>query len=179
MPPPGLDTRVKVLTVSSVDFRRATVSLAIALTLVSACGGSDAGNGNNASAQSTSTTKPRATTTTLAVRTELGAAEPPDALVVEMGDYFFAPTELRISDSTLKVALRNISTPCPNCPPKFSVHDFYILDPATGLPMARSERLDPGKAGVFVVEGLKPGSYRFICSLHGTLEMNGTLEVTA
>ena len=160
-------------------------SLLIAVALASACAESNGDRQENASPTTkpqTSTTAMATTTTTLAARTEIGVPEPPDAVIVTMDGFEFTPSELRVSGGTLKVAMRNLEEPCPDevqCPPIFYAHFFAILGPNDTQPMVRSAELFPGQSGVFVVEGLKPGNYRFICTRHAKNEMRGTLEVTA
>ena len=154
--------------------------LTIAVTLTSGCGDSSAEREDSAPS-TTKTPPPPTTTTTLATRTEIWAPEPPDAIVLNMDGFEFDQTALRISGGTLKVAMRNLEEPCPrpiDCPPANFAHFFVILDPKRGVPLVRSEQIFPGQTGVFVVEGLKPGSYRFICSRHAKNGMMGTLEVT-
>ena len=149
----------------------------VATTVLASCG--EKSEPSAAPRRSTTTTV-AVTTTTLAYRTEKGAATPPDAVAVSMRDYKFDPSTVRSGSTTLRLALTNDETPCAesSCDADL-VHDFVILNSATGLPLARSDKLSPGESGVFVVEGIPAGTYRFFCSIHVMASMEGTLEVAA
>ena len=167
-----------------MDVGGSRVAIAVVtIGLLAGCGGSGSDNDEAGRADNASTTVSVSTTTSLVYRTEVGVPAPPDAVVVSMDDYKFMPSTLRVAQGTFKLSLSNVETPSPcagsGCGASFYDHDLVILDPVRGVPIARSERLAPGATGVFVVEGLQPGSYRFICTLHAQASMNGTIEVGA
>jgi plastocyanin len=157
----------------------------VTIAVLTGCGGSDSGDRENSAARNSSATS-TTTTTPLIFSTEIGVPAPQDAVVVSMDDNTFMPSTLRVPSGTFKVALSNLETvpPChgTGCGPSWSNHfrhDLAIIDPVRGVPIAQSERVAPGASAVFAIDGLAPGSYRFICTLHAQLSMNGQLEVAA
>lgn len=152
--------------------------IAVAIVLVATFGGCEGGSGDASSTSAPSTSMSAVTTTTLSYRTDVGAPPPSNALIVSMKDLKFLPSTLRTS-TNLRIWLSNDESPCvaSTCRVADSVHDLVILDGATGLPLARSDRLDPGESGLFVVDRMPKGSYRFFCALHVPASMEGTLEV--
>jgi plastocyanin len=163
-----------------MGIRGSCVALAaVAISVVAGCGGSESDE-DAAPAPTTSTTAKVAAAAPLVYRTELGVPAPQDAVVVSMKGFTYHPATLQATGPTVTFALSNEETLCsgPNCEEEAYDHDLRVLDPATGMAIARSELLAPGESGLFIVEGMQAGTYRFICSLHSNGGMNGTLEVT-
>lgn len=154
----------------------------VAMGALNGCRGDRASDeGRTPSAARTSSTTTTTTTVKVDFRTDRGALAPADAIRVSMKDYKFLPATLRASSTGFRVALTNDEIVCsaPTCRAADSAHDLVILNGATGLPLARSERLLPGESALFVVDRLAEGTYRFFCTLHVRASMEGTLEVTS
>ncbi len=97
-----------------------------------------------------------------------------------MEDYEFVPSELATKEGKVTIFLANTDDGVlsDGGRPDDEIHDFYIAS-EDGFPLAKSPRLDPGTTGAFTIEGMRPGKYPFVCTLHAATQMRGTIEVTA
>lgn len=156
-------------------------AVVVALSGVAACGDSGDGGagGSNKSAA-------KATSTTVAVRVETSVdvpTPPPGAIAVMLARLEFSPAQLSAPAGRVVLHLTNgESTDVISAQGETKahrVHDLVISGP-TGLPLARSARLEIGQTGTLTVEGLKPGSYPFYCSTsgHSLGGMKGALTIT-
>lgn len=133
------------------------------------------------------TTIPDATTTTLATPTTLVhdtdesiSAAPPGVQTITMTNYKFSPSTVRVQAGDVSLYLVNAApAPGPEVQPDGFYDHFVDIKSVERDSIAKSARIVPGAAGLFHVEGLQPGSYEFICTIHygPNGQMTGTIEV--
>lgn len=159
--------------------RVAAVWAAVVLIGIAACG--DSGDDGSGGAEKSAA---KATSTTVAVRSETAVdvpTPPPGAIAVMLARLEFSPAQLSAPAGPVVFHLTNGESPELNQveTKAHRVHDL-VISGSTGLPLARSARLEIGQTGTLTVEGLKPGSYPFYCSTsgHSLGGMKGTLTIT-
>ena len=147
------------------------LAVAIALT-TSTCGGSGDDTESNASSATTTTTEMSTTSTptTLPTTTDrTQSAAPAGAPELLLADVSYAPDHVATAGPSVKLYLVNgeqESSLNESVKPAHLQHDLAIVDSAGDF-IARSDRLAMGERALLTVEGLKPGTYKFYCTLPG------------
>jgi uncharacterized cupredoxin-like copper-binding protein len=103
------------------------------------------------------------------------AADDPQVIAMQLGDYRFTPQELAVpAGHTLRLELTNTDGITP--------HNFTLKDPAAGLDIDTD--VPPGATRVVELTPKQPGSYAFYCNKklpfmksHRERGMQGTLTV--
>ena len=154
--------------------QRGAAMLLAALTLA-ACSGSDDTAGD------TTTTTAGSPATSLVTRTESADTAPAGATTVRMAGATFDPSELTVKAGRVVFFLVNDDEPAPPDVEAFRRRDRrheMALAGSVGVTIALSGHVEPQQAVAMTVESIPPGRYTFRCTIHGQLNMSGTLEVT-
>lgn len=158
---------------------RSASLLIISLLLAGCAAATPAGSANGSAASGSASQNEPTPDPTLASTTVEANEAPPGAISIVMAQYLrFIPDAVTAKAGTVVFFLRNDSGG------DVEVHDF-VIGRALHEPLARTPHVEHGKAVVFTVEGLTPGTYTFWCSIragdddHAWYGMKGTLTVTS
>ena len=109
---------------------------------------------------------------TLEATTEEASETPSGAITVAVGHGpYFVPADITAPAGTVTFFLDATQADV--------LHNMVIAINAGDLPLAKSANLEAGRAVVFTVHGLEPGTYEIWCSFPGHFEagMRGTLTI--
>jgi plastocyanin len=140
--------------------RLASGAAAVTLLLVlGGCAENDNGN-NTLVGQSES---PSASPTAPGHPASTAAAPQGGAIALVAKDMEFAPKEVEAKAGTVSIEMKNTGA----APHTFTSTELHV-----------DQNADAGKTVTFTLDGVKPGTYKFICKYHESIGMVGELKVT-